>query len=115
MPISLTSRMARRVADTLSLLLAPTAYAESAQWREDVARDLRRLVDAEAALIAVEDTSSCSLRAIDLDDSILRAYQSHYASVDIGIARQRSLAIEVWCRRRLWGASELRRSEYFND
>lgn len=115
MPIPLPSRIARRVADTLSLLLAPGTYAESARWREDVARDLRRLVGAEAALIAVEDTSSCSLRAIDLDDGIVRAYQGHYASVDVGIARQRSLGIEVWCRRRLWGASELSRSEYFND
>jgi len=46
---------------------------------------------------------------------MVRAYEGHYASLDVGIARQRSLSIDVWCRRSLWGAAELRRSEYYND
>ena len=108
-------RVSRRVANTLSLLLAPAAYSDGRAWREDAARDLRCLVGADAAFIAVDDPGGATASGIDLDDAILRAYRAHYADVDLGMARQRCLGIEVWCRRGLWAMPELIRSEYYND
>jgi DNA-binding CsgD family transcriptional regulator len=72
-------------------------------------------VGADAALVAVEGSGTPTFRSIDVDAGIVRAYEEHYASVDVGIARQRSLSIDVWSRCALWGAAELRHSEYYND
>lgn len=115
MPVSLPARVARRIASSLSLLVSPAEYPDADGWRCTVAADLRCLVGADAALVAVEGSGTPAFRSIDVDAAIVRAYEDHYASVDFGIARQRSLSIDVWSRRALWGAVELRRSEYYND
>jgi DNA-binding CsgD family transcriptional regulator len=114
-PVVLPGRVTRRLATSLSLLVSPEAYPNASDWRCAVARDLRCLVGADAALVAVEGSGSAAFHAIDLDASIVRAYEDHFASVDSGIARQRSLAIDVWCRRCLWNGADLHRSEYYQD
>ena len=115
MPVALPARVTRRIATSLSLLVSPAAYADADSWRCAAARDLCCLIGADAALIAMEGGGPAAFHAIDLDSGIVRAYEDHYASVDLGIARQRSLSIDVWCRRDLWKAAELHRSEYYND
>ncbi|MGH7678647.1 MAG: response regulator transcription factor [Gemmatimonadaceae bacterium] len=115
MPVALPARITRRIASSLSLLVSPEAYSSADCWRTAVACDLRSLVGADAALVAVEGTGPAAFHAIDLDAGIIHDYQDHYASVDAGITRQRLHSIDVWCRRSLWNAAELQRSEYYND
>jgi DNA-binding CsgD family transcriptional regulator len=115
MLVAVPANVTRRIASSLSLLVSPAAFPDAGAWRCAVTRDLRCLLSADAAVVAVEGDGPSAFHAIDLDAGVVCTYEDHYASVDVGIARQRSREIEVWCRRALWGAAELRRSEYYND
>lgn len=112
--MNLSDPDAARLSLALRQLLSPDGCGDVDVWRGLAGRAVRDLVGADAACVALDGDAS-SFVAVDLDDSVVRAYGERYAAVDHGIARMRRERIEVWERRMLWRKSELARSEYYND
>jgi DNA-binding CsgD family transcriptional regulator len=100
---------------TLGVLLSPLAHRDGEVWRTTVARRIRDLIGATQAVFVVEQADAMRMYGVDMDWSTIRAYQSHYCSVDRGMALQRKTGIELWSRRTLWNPDVLARSEYYNE
>ncbi|HEU5186070.1 MAG TPA: helix-turn-helix transcriptional regulator [Gemmatimonadaceae bacterium] len=113
--LALSSLETHRFSGMLSLLLSPLAQQDAQVWRHDVARHLCELVGADDAALVIEQPEVTRIQAVHLDPAAIRAYQTHYAKVDLGLARLRTLGVEVWSRRMLWDPDVLARSEYYND
>ena len=113
--LALSSLETHRFSGVLSLLLSPLAQQDAQMWRNDVARHLCELVGADDAVLVIEQPEMTRIEAVYLDPAAIRAYQKHYATVDFGLARLRTLGVEVWSRRMLWDPDVLARSEYYND
>lgn len=114
MSLTLSSGDTARLSAAVERLLSPEACSDAILWRAGAGRAIRDLMGADSACVALDDDPA-SFVAVDLDDSVIRAYRERYAAVDHGIARMRAQRIEVWERRKLWRSSELARSEYYND
>lgn len=105
----------RRLGSALGVLLSPLAHRDGDAWRLTVARHIRDLVDAERAVFLMEQADAMRMYGVHMDSSTIRAYQSHYWSLDYGTAWLCKTGLEVWSRRMLWDADVLEQSEYYND
>jgi len=112
---ALSPQDTRRLGTALSVMLSPLAHRDGDLWRASVARSIHDLVDAEQAVFVVEQAESTQMYGVHMDWSTIRAYQNHYWSLDLGVARQRKTGIDLWTRRMLWKPDELARSEYYNE
>jgi DNA-binding CsgD family transcriptional regulator len=112
---ALSPQETRRLGSTLGVLLSPLAHRDGEVWRMTVARRIRDLVGATHGVFVVEQADAMRMYGVDMDWSTIRAYQGHYWSVDLGMARQRKMGIELWSRRMLWNPAVLARSEYYNE
>jgi len=112
---ALSAPETRRLGSALAVLLSPLAYSDSDVWRATVARRMHDLVGAEQAVFVLEQADAMRMYGADMEWSTIRAYRSHYWSLDFGMARQRRTGIEVWSRRMLWDTDVLARSEYYNE
>jgi DNA-binding CsgD family transcriptional regulator len=113
--IALRQSETAHLAAALSLLLSPRGPDDGDAWRVEVARELRLLVGAAMAAFTVETPDGTHCSGDGLDAHVLRAYERHYHTVDLGTRRLQALGLEVWSRRQLWERDELLQSEYYHD
>jgi hypothetical protein len=99
---------------SLRLLLAPLDW-DPQEWRTEVTRCLKSLVDADAGTCLLWHKGTVETCSDALEPEIVTDYLERFASLDHGMKRRDALGLALWSRQRLWERDTLLRSVYFNE